>query len=642
MQFKHPEILYFLFLLIVPILVHLFQLRRFKKEYFTNVQFLKSISIQTRKSSQLKKWLLLCTRLLLFTFIILAFAQPFFEAKDNNNSTNEMYIVLDNSFSMQAKGKKGELLKRAVQELLEELPENTNFSLLTNTENYWNTDIKLIKSTLQNLKYTAIPFQLDHLLAQINAHHTSAQKDIIIITDGIGIDQKQLKSISKNDLSYFIIPKSEQKNNVAIDSVFINETTNHFYTINVNLSSYGENNKAVSVAIYNQNKLIAKTVTNLKTPKKSLSFNIPKQEFHGYISISDTGLSYDNTYYFSITKEKKTNVISIGTVSKSNFLNRIYTNDEFNYSNSELTALDYNNLEKQDVVVLNELDEIPQALQITLKAFVQKGGNLIVIPSAKSSVTTLNSFLANFGNIQFKSFESVEKLISKINFDHPLFSGVFENKISNFQYPSTKASFAISNPNPAALIYEDQTAFLGLLQTNIGVISVFSAPINSENSNFQQSPLIVPVFYKMALFNHNNGVNALLIGNQNPFIVETSVSKDAILEVKNSNEQFIPIQQIMNTKVKMTFNDLPLEAGNFEIYNQKQWVENISFNYNRSESNLNLFDKKLLSGYNTADSIESVFHQLQTDRMDNQLWKWFVIFALLFLLCEMAIIKFLK
>ncbi|HRA72359.1 MAG TPA: BatA domain-containing protein, partial [Flavobacterium sp.] len=134
MQFKHPEILYFLFLLVIPILVHLFQLRRFKKEYFTNVRFLKKLSIQTRKSSKIKKWLLLATRLLLLTFIIIAFAQPFFKAKDTKNSNNEMYIVLDNSFSMQAKGQKGELLKRTVQELLENTPENQTFSLITNSE----------------------------------------------------------------------------------------------------------------------------------------------------------------------------------------------------------------------------------------------------------------------------------------------------------------------------------------------------------------------------------------------------------------------------------------------------------------------------------------------------------------------------
>ncbi len=101
MHFKQPEILYFLFLLIVPILVHLFQLRRFKTSFFTNVRFLKELAVQTRKSSKIKKRLLLTTRLLLLTCVILAFAQPFFEAKDSKNATNEMYIVLDNSFSMQ-------------------------------------------------------------------------------------------------------------------------------------------------------------------------------------------------------------------------------------------------------------------------------------------------------------------------------------------------------------------------------------------------------------------------------------------------------------------------------------------------------------------------------------------------------------
>lgn len=642
MQFKHPEILYFLFLLLIPILVHLFQFRKFKKEYFTNVRFLKSISIQTRKSSQLKKWLLLACRLLLFFCLILAFAQPFFDVKDSQNRSNETYIILDNSFSMQAKGKKGELLKRAIQELLETTPENKNFSLLTNTESYWNTDIKSIRSTLQNLKYSAIPFELNAILARINAHPTNAKKDIIVISDAVGMNEKQLKNISKNDLCYFVIPESEQKNNLSIDSVFIAETTNDFYDIEVNLSRFGNEIKSVPVAIYNQKKLIAKTVSNLDSSKKSLHFNIAKQDFQGYVSISDNSLTYDNNYYFSIANTKKTKLISIGENAKSNFLQRIYTPDEFNYSNTELSTLDYNTLEKQDAIVLNELDEIPQALQITLKDFVQKGGNLILIPSIKSSTTALTSFMSAFGNFQFKSIETNSKLITKINFDHPLFSGVFENKINNFQYPMTKSSFGISNKQSAALLYEDQSPFLSTIQNTSGTVSVFLAALNTENSNFQQSPLIVPVFYKMALFNQNNGVNALTIGNSNPFIVDASLSKDGILEIKNEQEQFIPTQQIMNTKVKLTFNDLPQQAGNFEIYNQKQRVENISFNYNRSESNLQQTNTQLLSDYPTADSAESIFHRLQSDRMDKQLWKWFVIFALLFLICEMAIIKFLK
>jgi hypothetical protein len=642
MQFKHPEILYFLFLLVLPILVHLFQLRRFKKEYFTNVRFLKELSIQTRKSSKIKKWLLLATRLLLLTCIIIAFAQPFFKAKDSKNSSNEMYIILDNSFSMQAKGQKGELLKRAVQELLENTPENQTFSLITNSETFWNTDIKSIKSTLQNLKYSALPFQIERAMAKIKSRKTAFNKDLVVITDAIGLDQKQLKSIDENFNTYFIIPKAEQKNNVSIDSVFIHQTLDDFYEIGLKLSTYGDDKKEVSIALYNQKKLNAKTLTKLDSKEKKLYFTIPKKDFHGYASITDNGLEYDNTLYFSISKPEKINVISIGETEKSLFLSRIYTKDEFNFSNSAIGSLDYNAIEKQDAIILNELEEIPQALQTTLKSFVEKGGNLVVIPSTKNPVENLNSFLKLYGNIQFKSLANKDKLITKINFNHPLFTGVFENKTTNFQYPKTQNSFEIASQNPAVLFYEDQTTFLTSINKSISSVYVFAAPLNLANSNFQQSPLIVPVFYKMALNNLKKGITAITIGANNPLLVAVNLSKEEILNVKNETESFIPIQQILNTKVQLTFNDFPEQAGNFGIYKQKELVQNISFNYNRTESDLAQTNENVISDFKKIDSIEAVFNTLQTNRTDDQIWKWFVIFALLFLATEMAIIRFVK
>lgn len=642
MHFKHPEILYFLFLLIVPILVHLFQLRRFKKEYFTNVRFLKALSIQTRKSSKIKKWLLLACRLLLLTFIILAFAQPFFESKDSKNASNKMYIILDNSFSMQAKGKKGELLKRAIQELLEETPENANFSLLTNTDSYWDTDIKTIRNELQNLKYSAVPFQLDNILAKVKTHKSAFKKDIIVITDAVGLTPNQLKNIDADDIPYFILPKAEQKNNVAIDSVFIRQTLDDFYELSINTSNFSEDFKPISMALYNQNKLIAKTIINFKNKKETINFTIPKQAFHGYVSIEDNDLTYDNKLFFSISKIKKNNIISIGAPEKNNFLSRIYTDDEFNYSTFTLNTLDYNSIDKQDAIILNELDEIPQALQTTLKAFVKKGGNLIVIPSETASVSSLNALLNQFGTTQFKSLESNEKQITKINFSHPLFAGVFENKTNNFQYPKIKKDFTISSSSPAILNFDDQSPFLIGLKNTASSVYVFSAPLNTDNSNFQQSPLIVPVFYKMALSKLNNGINSNTIGNNTSYLVSVNLMKDEILTVKNQEEKFIPVQQLLNNKVQLFFNDYPEKAGNYAIYNSKEAIENISFNYPRTESDLDQINETLLSDYKTSDSISTIFDTLQSSRSDNQIWKWFIIFALLFLALEMAIIKFMK
>ncbi|MCG9790995.1 vWA domain-containing protein [Flavobacterium algicola] len=642
MQFKHPELLYFLFLLIVPILVHLFQLRRFKKEYFTNVRFLKALTIQTRKSATIKKWLLLATRLLLLASIIIAFAQPFFEATDSKNNSNELYVILDNSLSMQAKGQKGELLKRAVQELLENIPEEITFSLLTNSETFWNTSKKEIQSELQNLDYSAIPFQAESLLTQVQAHKSVYKKDIIIITDAIGLEKKQLQIIKKEDNAYFIVPKAEQKNNIAIDSVYIEETLENFYDIRVRLTSQGDPNQKSSIAIYNGTKLIAKTVVTFEQNKKTIPFTIPKQDFHGKVSIEDNGLAFDNDYFFTILQPKKNAVLSIGALEKSNFLSRIYTADEFSYRNSLLSSLDYNSIEKQDAIVLNEIETIPTALQTTLKSFVQKGGNLIVIPAATAAIGNINDFLKLIGNIQLQPLAKVEKQITKINYGHPLFTSVFEGKVSNFQYPKTNTNFEIVSGNSIAFYYQDGSSFLTSVINPTNSVSVFSAPLNSSNSNFQQSPLIVPAFYKMATMHGNNAINARIIGDSEPYLIEAELSKDAILSVGNKGEEFIPTQQAINDKVKLTFNEYPNKAGNFEIYSKKTPLENISFNYNRTESQYTTANEASLDGYKTVESISAVISQLQTDRTDSVIWKWFVIFALLFLLLEMAIIRFLK
>jgi hypothetical protein len=642
MQFKHPEILYFLFLLVVPILVHLFQLRRFKKEYFTNVRFLKALTIQSRKSSEIKKWLLLATRLLLLTALILAFAQPFFASKEQSRTQKDIYIVLDNSYSMQAKGKKGSLMQRTIQELLESTPEKLQFSLLTNTEAFWNTDIQSIQKELQNLQYSASPFELDPILNQIKAHPSPYKKEIIVITDVIGFESKQLKTINDTEDLTFIITKTEQQNNVSIDSVFIRQTLDNFYELGVQVSSYGKNTKPISMGLYNEKKLVAKTRITLKKQKQVIPFTIPKKAFHGYVSLTDNGLTFDNTFYFSISERNKSNCISIGEVAKSNFLARIYTYDEFEYRNSTLDQLNYNQLEEQDAIVLNEVEEIPQALQTTLQTFVNKGGNLILIPSAKSDVSNLNTIAQKTGNVSFQSLSANEKLITKIHFNHPVFKNVFENQISNFQYPKTKASFTITSKSPAVLSYQDQSPFLVSSNIGAGTISIFSAPLNIENSNFQQSPLIVPVFYQLAQSQQTNGIDAFTIGKTNSYFVKTNVAKEGVLTIKNENEQFIPIQQILSTKVKMNFGEYPKQAGNFSVFNNKQWIQNISFNYDRSESDLFSNNENLLSDSNQMESIATLFNHIQSENNDSQIWKWFLIFALLMLLTETAIIRFVK
>ena len=146
MQFLHPEYFYALPALLIPIFIHLFQLRRFKKHAFTNVALLQKIRFQTRKSSQLKKWLILILRLLAMAFMILAFSQPYFSNQKSIDTPSETVLYLDNSFSMQALGANGPLFKRAVQDVISGIDEGQKISSFMNDISYQSTTLKDIKN----------------------------------------------------------------------------------------------------------------------------------------------------------------------------------------------------------------------------------------------------------------------------------------------------------------------------------------------------------------------------------------------------------------------------------------------------------------------------------------------------------------
>ena len=270
----------------------------------------------------------------LLASLIFAFAQPYFKAKDSESKNNQLFVILDNSFSMQAKGQKGELLKRAVQDLLEVTPEDMNVSVITNSDEFWETNIKSIEKDLQKLNYSAIPFSLDNALTKIKSHNSNQGKDIVVVTDAIGLKTNSIDKLPENTKSYFVIPEAENLENIAIDSVFLSQTLDNFYEIGVQVSSNFEDEKSIPVSVYNKENLIAKAILQLNKRKQVLSFTIPKDDFNGYVSLHDNSLAFDNTFYFNIKKPEIVNVLAVGEAEKSNFLSKIYTKPDFNFSNS--------------------------------------------------------------------------------------------------------------------------------------------------------------------------------------------------------------------------------------------------------------------------------------------------------------------
>ncbi|NNK18301.1 MAG: hypothetical protein HKP49_04055 [Maribacter sp.] len=639
MQFKYPELLWALLLLLIPIFIHLFQLRRFKKTPFTNVKLLQKVVAESRKSNTLKKWLLLFTRLAIYTSIIIAFTQPFL-ANKTALQEKETVIYLDNSFSMQAKSDQGTLLENAIQELIREIPEDKTFNLFTNTSEYWNVQIEDIKNDLLTIRGTPDQLNFDEIQLKANtffSKRVNSIKNLILISD---FQQRMSSSTADTTNSvkrHLIKLSSPSTGNVSLDSIHVGK----YGTENIEITALlrGPNDiQSIPVSLFNNDKLIAKTSAVFENSKGEVSFTLSSNEvINGKLQISDAGITFDNHLYFNINEKERTKVLAISDIS-TDYLKRIYTDNEFVFSSFTLKNLNYRDLDDQNLILLNELEKLPTSLIGSISSFVSNGGNLVVIPSTKSVINNYNQLLSRLSLGSLLDKVIAENIITRISFAHPLYENVFEKTIVNFQYPKVSEFFNTNSNSSAILQYQNGEPFL--LGKN-GVY-LFTASIADQNSNFKQSPLIVPTFYKM-------GVNSLkraelyhTMGGQIRIDVAQKIAKDNILKVSKDGLEFIPQQQAFANKVSLTFNENPFEDGIYSIVENGNILRNLSFNYPRDESEMKFLDLGNLMTTSKQNSITALFQELQKEDSISELWKWFVILALLFILIEVLIIKYLK
>ena len=648
MQFKNPETLYFLALLIIPIIVHLFQLQKFVKTPFTNVAFLQKIAQQNRKSSHIKKWLILATRMLLFTAIIFAFSQPYFSNKTANQKQHN-FIYLDNSLSTNSKGKKGNLLQIAAQEIIKNVSKKDVYSLQTNSGSYTEITKPELKKVLLNITETSKKIDLSTILLKFKSKQktkTNSLNKLILISD---FQNDYINEFTNVTPTFSAIKlTSSIKSNLAIDSVYITNINATNFTLNVLIQNQGVAKKEVPVAIYNDKKLISKLTSSFDNDtKKTIEFKIKnQQEFNGKIALnfSDT-FGFDNVFYFAFKNDQKINVLSIG--KKANFLSKIYTKNEFNFTQETVQNINYNSILKQQLIILNEVENISEILSKKIIEFSKNGGSLVIVPNEKLNVGSYNSLLKklNIGEIQSKKTDSLK--ITNINFKHPFFKNVFSKKVTNFQFPIVKNYFPILSKKASKIIsFENGISFISQIKNKNNNTYWVASSLDKKNSNFINSPLIVPVFYNFGKLSFKHKKLYYRIASENKIDVETKIEKDKVLKISNAKNSFIPLQQKFLNKVRIITKEQPLKPGFYAVLKNNDTILKLAYNYPKEESLLNFMDlnelKKQHKNITVSNSIADIFKEINKKNEVHWLWKWFLALAIVSLLLEILILKFYK
>jgi len=262
---------------------------------------------------------------------------------------------------------------------------------------------------------------------------------------------------------------------------------------------------------------------------------------------------------------------------------------------------------------------------------------LVVIPANNAEINTYNSLTTNYFRTSFGKKNTATLNISTINFSHPLYQDVFEKKVVNFQYPNVLSYFPITTRAARLLSFQNNEPFL----VGGDMAYLFTASLSNANSNYKNSPLVVPTFYNMAKSSLKSPSLYAVVGQSSKVDIAVSLENDGIVKTVKEDYEFIPQQQVFSNRVNLSFAESPTSDGIYEIKEGEHSLQDISFNYPRKESNLKYRMPNLGNGSYSAESIASLFDTIEKDNSITALWKWFVILALLFLLVEVLIQKYL-
>tara|TARA_B100001758_G_C18416520_1_gene620346 strand:+ start:1944 stop:3962 length:2019 start_codon:yes stop_codon:yes gene_type:complete len=671
MRYQNPQLLYALFAIAIPILIHLFNLRKHKKIYFSSIRFLTEIKDKSKKRAQLKNLLILTSRILAITFLIIAFAKPYIPKADKIESNN-IFIYIDNSLSMDVDYGEGNLLnlaKNISQEIIQAYSSDNQFYLITN--NFTANDnigysINTIQDQIDNIQVSSKQREIDDIISRINLIN-STTNHIYIISDfqknTINIDNSK-KFITDHKISLVHIENNEIKN-ISIDSCYINSPifmSDNETELKVIISNTSSEDILDEVLfLYIENKQRSQQYISLAAnERQEITFKFANQNNHiisGEIRTYDSPVSFDNNLYFTLCRNNKVNVLVINEKNENSSLETLFGADTslFNYKSVNTENINYNTLSKQNFIIFNEVSELSSGLLSAIEVYLENNGSILVIPTRNlDNFSSYNLMLKSLNiNLISKKINSDIK-INKFNLDHSIYKNVFKEKLKQINYPICKEYYKTNNNRLSTQIigFSNQNDFLSLYNKENGTIYQLSSPLNLKNNNFIKHALFVPTFINMAIASIQIDAPYYIVNKDDQ--VNTNY-KNLVKETPHivSNEiDIIPTTINKNGKQVLELHNQINKNGIYSLKYNNNIVDKFAFNYNKTESRTTAWSYKELKNYISengnininlfSSSDNQLSNTIKEHENGKEYWKTALLLSLLFFALEILIIKIIK
>jgi hypothetical protein len=673
MQLLYPSFLWAFVLLAIPVVIHLFQFRRYKTVYFSNVRFLKTVQQESTSRNRLKHLLVLAARLLALSSLILAFAQPFFAGKKATaGGKSYVSVFVDNSFSMHRLSENFTLLDKAKQiatEIVKNFDEQDRFQLLTN--NFSGNENRLLSkdemlAAIEEINFSSASRKLDAVAKRQNevlSIEGSASKTAFVISD---FQQSMVENNlpEKLDLSLNLIPLNAASSpNIGIDTCYFAEPfqlVGKNTTLIAKIKNYGiddANQTTISLFLNGQKKSTAEL--SIAANSFALDTFVFTTEKGGWnqvqLTLNDEPVTFDNSYFLSFNAVSTLHVLSLSDGANKFIRAAFGKNPQFLLDETSPNA-SLTDASKYSLIAVSNLKNISSELSVSLSNYIASGGSVVLFPPFDADKDSYNKFLLSNGALQIDGYSEEPTQVADINLAQNIFKDVFEKTPENMRFPAVKKhaifSKAISVSREDILKTREGNLLVARFTNGKGNLYVSAVAADAQNSELPVSAIFAPMLFKMAVLHNVVSTMVFTIGSRASFNVPATAGKENVFKLVAEKSEFIPQQFAASNSTLIAPGEEVKLAGFYKLVQpgSDSAIAIIAANYDRNESNMQYFNEKGLkqlfdknSNVNIiSGNVASGGKKISESVNAKPLWKYFLIAALLFLLAETLLLRFWK
>jgi uncharacterized membrane protein len=688
MTFLNPAILFGLLAASIPILIHLLNLRKLKKIDFSTLQFLKELQKNKIRKIKLKQWLLLALRVLIILCIVTAFARPTLVGVSIGGTTSAAkttaVFILDDTFSMSVIDQNGSYfnqVKEAIKELLNQFEEGDEVGLIlvshqpdeiemTSNLGKFKEDVDAVNISFESNKLNnAIIKAADvigkaknfnkeiYLFSDFQKGRLASDDEITDLKEQLG-EQVRLYSFdySGKEVTNFGIDELkintqifEKDKPVKFDAIVKNYSNHLKENLVVSLFINGERSAQQSV---NLNSGESKTV-NLEAPAKTYGNSEAETE------IEEDDILQDNQRFTSFSIPEKIPVlILVDDLEDSKLLEialkSVSEQGYFNVTLRKIEQISGTQLNDFQVVVMISSNFNNAKEKIT--RFLNSGKGMIIFPSSGLSATnfisSLNSVGVGITGGLVKTDKGQSVHFNDLDFNHPLFENIFvDEKKRQVESPDFYSYYKI---NPAGrgktiISLEDESSFLSEYSVDGGRILLFSsAPVFSW-SDFPVKSIFAPLVTKsvMYLSTKNVGAKSYYAGES----ININVSERTLPQIKvkrpENTEEIVNLDPNFNSDLFSYSNTFI--TGNYKFFSGDKLLSEVSVNADPAESVTEHITEAEFDNYLEKIDFKGRYFRINKDenpeqmiiqaRFGSELWRYFLLAAILLALIEMTVAR---